>query len=282
MSTMSPENFRYLRDLLKSRSGLALNDDKAYLIESRLMPIARKHMMEGIEVLVQALKTDSTGDLAIEVTEAMTTNESFFFRDVKPFDLFRDVVIPSLLKNRSEQKKVRIWCAACSSGQEPYSLAMLLDEMAAKIPGWNIEIMATDLCTKTLNKAQSGIYSQFEIQRGLPIQYLVRYFEQKQEKWYIDEKLKQWINFKYFNLLDSLTTLGRFDVVFCRNILIYFDTETKTRVLGRIADILPNDGYLFLGSTETVIGITDRFQPNAQHRGLYVPVAASSTQSALS
>ena len=279
MSTIRPEDFNYLRDLIKSRSGLALSDDKAYLIESRLMPIARKHMMEGIEFLVKALKAEDTGDLAIEVTEAMTTNESFFFRDVKPFHLFRDVVLPNLLKNRAEQKKIRIWCTACSSGQEPYSLAMLLDEMAVKITGWNIEIMATDISTEALNKAQSGTYSQFEVQRGLPVQYLVKYFEKKEGKWSIQEKLKQQINFKYFNLLDSFTALGKFDVVFCRNILIYFDTETKMQTLDRIANILPNDGYLFLGSTETVIGVTDRFQPDAEHRGLYIPVTETSSRS---
>ncbi len=280
MSVIKPQDFNYLRDLIKSRSGLALSDDKAYLIESRLMPIARKHMMEGLEALVKTLKAEDTGDLAIEVVEAMTTNESFFFRDVKPFNLFRDVVMPHLLKNRAEQKNIRIWCAACSSGQEPYSLAILLDEMAAKIFGWNIEIMATDISTEALNKAQSGTYSQFEVQRGLPVQHLVKYFEKKEGKWCIQEKLKQRINFKYFNLLDSFSALGKFDVVFCRNILIYFDAETKTQTLERIANILPDDGYLFLGSTETVIGVTNRFQPDAEHRGLYIPVAAPSSRSA--
>ena len=199
----------------------------------------------------------------------MTTNESFFFRDIKPFDQFRDIVLPHLLETREDKKFFRIWSAACSSGQEPYSLAMIMRELGDKLSGWRYEIMATDLSTEMLEKAKSGIYSQFEVQRGLPIQLLMKYFTQDGDKWRIDPSLGTDITYREFNLLGSPTGLGQFDVVFCRNVLIYFDQDTKGEVLDRISSQMSDDGALYLGGAETVLGVSDKFKPVPGQRGLY-------------
>ena len=266
---MKSEDFQFISKMLKAASGLILTEEKSYLLESRLMPVARKHSLPDLDPLVAELKSGLKKELAEEVVEAMTTNESFFFRDVKPFDQFRDIVLPNLLASRASTKKIRIWCAACSSGQEPYSLAMILNEEKAKMPGWSYEILATDISLEIIDKAKTGYYSQFEVQRGLPIQLLMKYFNQEGDKWKIDPILAKNINFKFFNLLNDPSIHGKFDVVFCRNVLIYFEQETKKEVLEKIAKQIPGDGVLYLGGAETVIGITDKFQPVAGQRGLY-------------
>ena len=232
---MNVSDFEFIAGLLKKRSGLALTKEKAYLMESRLNPVARKWNFAGFDELVQAIRAGTNEELLIDVTEAMTTNESFFFRDQKPFDQFRDLVLPYMLEHRAGVKSFRIWSAACSSGQEPYTLAMLLKENAAKLAGWRIEIIATDLSKEILAKAESGPYSQFEVQRGLPIALLVKYFKQAGERWQISEEIRNMVKFKSFNLLGSPAALGRFDVVFCRNVLIYFDPPTKGQVLAGMA-----------------------------------------------
>ena len=277
---MKPVDFEFLSQLLNKRSGLVLTEDKAYLLESRLMPVARKRGMKGLEDLISIIRTTMEEELLREVTEAMTTNESFFFRDIKPFDTFRDVILPDLLENRAVMKSFRIWCAAASSGQEPYSLAMVMKEQAAKLTGWSHEIVATDISTKMLAKATKGICSQFEAQRGLPIQMPLKYFKRADDVWEIDPSLRDMVTFKEFNLLNDPKALGRFDVVFCRNVLIYFDQPTKTRILDWIGRMLPADGRLFLGGAETVLGITDKFKPVPGQRGVYclaeaVPAAAA-------
>ncbi len=266
---MTPEDFQFISDLLKKRSGLVLSSDKSYLLESRLMPVARKHGLKGLDELIQAVRQSGEGPLVIDVTEAMTTNESFFFRDTKPFDLFRDHVLPPLIEARAATKSFRIFCAAASSGQEPYSLAMILKETGARLQGWKIDIVGTDISTEILAKARSGLYSQFEVQRGLPIQLMMKYFEKQEDQWLISKELRDMITYREFNLLDNLSPLGRFDVVFCRNVLIYFDQETKGKVLNGIADLMPEDGTLFLGGAETVLGISDRFKPMPDQRGVY-------------
>jgi chemotaxis protein methyltransferase CheR len=272
---MTGGDFDFLCRLLKERSGLVLTRDKAYLLESRLLPVARKHGMKSLDEVVTALRTRSETELLREVVEAMTTNESFFFRDIKPFDQFRNFVLPQLLKSRAAKRSIRIWSAACSSGQEPYTLAMILNEEKAKLAGWTVDIVATDLSTEILEKAQAGAYSQFEVQRGLPIQLLIKYFKQQGDRWQIDPALRAMVKFRCLNLLEDFTGLGAFDVVFCRNVLIYFDQPTKTAVLERIARMLPQDGFLYLGGAETVIGITEKFQPLADQRGIYCPVIST-------
>jgi chemotaxis protein methyltransferase CheR len=210
-----------------------------------------------------------------DITEAMTTNESSFFRDQKPFELFRTLVLPQLLESRAARRQIRIWSAACSSGQEAYSLAMLLHDEAAKVAGWRIEIIGTDLSAEMVERAKSGIYTQFEVQRGLPIQMLVKHFRQNGDKWQISPQIRQMATFREFNLLGDLAPLGQFDVVFCRNVLIYFDQPTKSRVLEQVSRIMPADGLLYLGGAETVLGITERFRPLEGQRGLYGVVGAA-------
>jgi chemotaxis protein methyltransferase CheR len=263
-------DYDFLRKLLKDRSGLVLPADKQYLVESRLMPIARKAGINGLGELVAKLKAGSER-LAVDVVEAMTTNESFFFRDKIPFDHFREVVLPTLMKARAAHKRIRIWCAAASTGQEPYSLAMLLKEQADKLIGWRVDIIGTDLSTEVLEKAKAGMYSQFEVQRGLPIQMLVKYFAANGEMWQVSADLRAMVQYKPFNLLQDFSHLGMFDVVFCRNVLIYFDQETKIAVLERVARVMEADSYLVLGAAETVVGLTESFKPMLDRRGLYVP-----------
>ena len=272
---MKPDDFGFLAALLKRQSGLVLSPDKMYLVESRLLPITRKHGMESLAALAVALRASpETGQLVKEVVDAMTTNESFFFRDIKPFDQFKQLVLPRLMQGRATTKKIRIWSAACSSGQEPYTLAMILREEGAKLAGWRFEIMATDISNEMLEKSKAGFYSQFEVQRGLPVQYLVKYFAQMGDKWKIEPSLREIIQFREFNLLNDPAPLGAFDVVFCRNVLIYFDNDTKRQILDRISRIMPADGFLYLGGAETVLGISDKFQAYPSERGVYCKIEA--------
>jgi len=271
---MTDGDFDFLCKILKDRSGLVVTRDKAYLLESRLLPVARKHGLKSLDELAAVVLARPIGDLVREIVEAMTTNESFFFRDIKPFEQFKDFVLPTLMKLRAQRRLIRIWSAACSSGQEPYTLAMMLAEQKAALTDWTIEILATDLSQEILEKAQAGLYSQFEVQRGLPIQLLVKYFKQQGDRWQIDDGLHSRVRFKQFNLLDDPAVLGGFDVIFCRNVLIYFDQPTKSQVLDRLVRVLAPDGFLYLGGAETVLGISDRFRPVPENRGIYVPAAA--------
>ena len=268
---MTPTEYEYLRKFLRDHSGLDLSADKQYLIESRLLPLARKAGISGIGELVQKLQGAGSGALVTSVVEAMTTNETFFFRDKVPFDHFRDTIMPEIIKARAGRRSVRIWCAAGSTGQEPYSLAMSLKEMGAALTGWRVEIIATDLSQEVLEKAKAGIYSQFEVQRGLPIQMLVKYFKQTGETWQVNPELRAMIQHRQLNLLQDFSHLGTFDVIFCRNVLIYFDQETKINIFNRLARQIEPDGFLVLGAAETVVGLTDTFKPLADRRGLYRP-----------
>jgi len=268
---VTPPEYDYLRRLLKERSGLVLSADKQYLVESRLLPLARRTGLAGLSGLVQTLKGPNAEALTVEVVEAMTTNESFFFRDKIPFEQFRQVMMPALLAARAAQKRIRIWCAAAATGQEPYSLAMALKELGREAAGWRIDIVATDLSTEVLEKAKAGIYSQFEVQRGLPIALLIKYFSKIGDTWQIAPELRAMVQYRPLNLLADFAHLGVFDVVFCRNVLIYFDQPTKVGVLDRIARITARDGYLALGAAETVVGLTDSFAPIPDRRGLCTP-----------
>jgi chemotaxis protein methyltransferase CheR len=267
---VTPSDYEYLRKLLKERSGLDLSADKQYLVESRLLPLARKSSLPGIPELVAKMRSGAEA-LTAEVVEAMTTNETFFFRDKIPFEHFRDTIMPALLAARAAQRRIRIWCAAASTGQEPYSIAMCLKELAKDVAGWRVDLLATDISTEVLEKAKAGIYSQFEVQRGLPIQLLIKYFTQIGETWQIAPDIRAMVQFRPLNLLSDLSGLGAFDVVFCRNVLIYFDQETKVNVLERLARMIERDGYLVLGAAETVVGLTDSFKPLPERRGLYGP-----------
>jgi chemotaxis protein methyltransferase CheR len=268
---MTPLDYDFLRKALKQRSGLVLSADKQYLVESRLLPIARKAGFGNLGELVAALKRGDTDALMTAVVEAMTTNETFFFRDKTPFENFRSAVLPALLGSRRASRTIRIWSAAASTGQEPYSLAMALKEVEGSVAGWRIEIIATDLASGVLAKAQAGIYSQFEVQRGLPIQLLIKYFTKVGDMWQIAPEIRAMVKFKQLNLLADFSALGTFDLIFCRNVLIYFDQETKIGLLNRLGRITAGDGYLVLGAAETVVGLTDSFRTMPELRGLYVP-----------
>lgn len=270
---MTPSDYEFLRKLVKERSGLVLSADKQYLVESRLIPLARKVDLAGITDLVAKIKGGDEA-LTVDVVEAMTTNETFFFRDKTPFEHFTETIMPTMLKARQNRRALRIWCAASSTGQEPYSLAMCLKEMSSQIAGWRIEIVATDLSREVLEKSKAGIFSQFEVQRGLPIQMLVKYFKQVGEMWQLSQEIRAMVQHRQFNLLQDFRALGKFDIVYCRNVLIYFDQEAKSGVFSRLLKTIEPDGFLVLGAAETVVGLTEAFKPLPNKRGLYRPATA--------
>ena len=264
---MTPLDYEYLRKLLKERSGLDLSADKQYLVESRLVPLARRTGLPGIPELVLKMKSGADA-LTSDVVEAMTTNETFFFRDKIPFDHLRQTVLPELVQARASRRSLRIWCAASSTGQEPYSIAMCVKEFAG-LAGWRVEIVGTDLSQAVLEKSKAGVFSQFEVQRGLPIQMLVKYFTQVGELWQLNADIRAMVQHRQLNLLQDFSHLGTFDVIFCRNVLIYFDQDTKTGIFERLARLLEGDGVLALGAAESVVGISDVFKPYPDRRGLY-------------
>jgi chemotaxis protein methyltransferase CheR len=267
---MKLADFELYKSLLLEKSGLVITPDKSYLLDSRLSPIAKKWNYPTLEMMPLQLRAIPDPKLVKDVVEAMTTNETSFFRDTKPFTLFQETVLPHMIQNRASRKKVRIWCAACSSGQEPYSLSMILKDKEAQLKGWQFEIIATDLSDDILAQARKATYSQFEVQRGLPIQYLMKYFTQVGDAWQLKDEIKNMVKFSTFNLLDDMSRLGQFDIVFCRNVLIYFDEKNKAQILARVEKQMDKDAFLFLGGAETVLGITDKFVPMPEKRGLYI------------
>ena len=266
---MTPLDYEFLRKLLKERSGLDLSPDNQYLVESRLIPLARRAGVPGISELVARIKAGSDA-LTSQVVEAMTTNETFFFRDKIPFDHLREAILPALVQARASRRSLRIWCAASSTGQEPYSVAMCVKEFAG-LAGWRVEILATDLSQEVLEKSRAGLYSQFEVQRGLPIHMLVKYFTQIGELWQLNADIRSMVQHRQLNLLQDFSHLGTFDVIFCRNVLIYFDQDTKVGIFDRLARMIEPDGVLALGAAESVVGISDAFKPYPERRGLYRP-----------
>ncbi|MBD8876900.1 protein-glutamate O-methyltransferase CheR [Roseibium polysiphoniae] len=266
---MTPAEFEFLKKFLKDKSGLVLSNDKQYLVESRLLPVARTAKLDTLSGLIGNMQRGGNSKLENDVIEAMTTNESFFFRDKTPFDHFNDTMLPALLEARARTRALKIWCAAASSGQEPYSLGICLKEAGPKLAGWRTRILGTDLSNEVLEKAKAGLYSQFEVQRGLPIQMLLKYFDQKGDMWQINPDMRAMIEWRKLNLLDNFSHLGEFDILFCRNVLIYFDQQTKSEILDRLAKMVPDDGFLVLGAAETVVGLTDAFKPVPGKRGLF-------------
>jgi len=274
---MNAADFGLFARLLKDGSGLVMTEDKAYLIESRLVGVAHRHGFASVADLTRALQKKADKALVREIVEAMTTNESSFFRDMKPFEQFRAIVLPTLIKARAASRTLRIWSAACAAGQEPYSLAMILDEERARLAGWHVSLVATDISGEMIERAKAGNYSQFEVQRGLPLKYLVRHMEPEADRWQLKPEIRRMVEFRVANLLDDLSLLGRFDMILCRNVLLYFDQPTKAALLERLSWQLRPDGFLALGGAETTLGVTDRFEPVPQQRGLYrlAPQAAA-------
>ena len=262
-------DFAFIAQFLKDRSGLIITQDKMYLLETRLTSILRDNGLASLTALVEVLRQPGGATVKDQVVDAMTTNETSFFRDNHPFDTLRKSIIPGLIERRAATRSLRIWSAACSTGQEPYSLAMMLKDSFPILGGWKVEIVATDLSPTVLEKARSGIYSTFEVQRGLPIQMLVRHFDQQEPNWQIKRELRQTVTFRALNLLEDFSALGQFDVVLCRNVLIYFDQPTKTRILSAIARRIVAEGVLLLGGAESVFGLSDAFTGVAGLKGVY-------------
>ena len=267
-------DYAFLAALLQQHVGLALGEGREYLIDSRLQPLAAALGYADLAALVRALRRGADARTVQAVCEAMATHESSFFRDRLPYLLLTERILPELIEARRAVRRLRIWCAAASTGQEPYSVAMLLDAWRFALAGWNVEILATDYSEAALERARAGVYSAFEVQRGVSPVQLERYFEPHDGQWRVRAEVRRQVTFRRFNLLDSFAGLGSFDVVLCRNVLIYFDVPTKVRVLDRLHPTVASDGYLVLGAAETAIGLTDRFVRVADMAtSVYRPVA---------
>lgn len=265
---MTPENYDFLTALMKRESGLALEPGRTDLAESRLAAVARRFDHPDVDALISNVAATKTQESIRAIVEAMITYETFFFRDTMPFMHFEQTALPKLMNARKDKRQLRIWSAASSTGQEPYSLAMIMQRQKSNLSGWRTQIVATDLSEHALQRAKSGDYSQFEVQRGLPIRLLLQHFDAKGDRWQIKKPLKQAVNFDRFNLLNDPVDLGRFDAIFCRNVLMYFEPSLRRQVLERISRQLAPDGRLYLGGTETVVGLTDAFE--VDESGQYV------------
>ena len=258
--TLAAADFDYIRDVVRRHSAIVLEPGKEYLVESRLVPLARREGEPSIAALVSRMRAEGNGALAGRVVDAMTTNETSFFRDTFPFVAVQRSVLPQLLQARAAERRVSIWCGASSSGQEPYSLAMVLQDALAAHPGWRSSLLATDLSSEMLDRTRSGLYSQLEVNRGLPVAMLVRHFDKVGTSWQVKQDLRALVTTRLLNLAAPFPPLGSFDVVFLRNVLIYFDAATKRAVLAKVRQVLRPDGYLFLGGAETTLGIDDAFE----------------------
>lgn len=273
-------DYDFLCRLLHQHSGLSLGPGKDYLIESRLSPVAASLGYADLAALANRLRAGAPSRELKAVCEAMTTNESLFFRDGAPFEVLRERILPELMAARQHLRRLRIWCAAASTGQEPYSVAMTLAAIPA-LAGWQVEILGTDYSTAALDRAKGGLYSHFEVQRGLPIQQLMKFFTREGEDWRANAELRRAVTYREANLLEPFTHFGTWDLILCRNVLIYFDLPTKKGVLDRMARQLSPDGYLFLGSAETVVGVTESFEripgigTNVYRRAATAPVAVA-------
>lgn len=265
---MDSDDLAFLAQMLRRRSGLMLAQTKPDAIENRLAPVMRRFGFKDVAALVRELRHGRDA-LARAVTETMTTNESSFFRDRAAFESFRDIILPALLARRSTTKRIRIWSAACAAGQEAYSIAMILDDLKLAAEGWHVDLIATDISAEMIARAEQGLYTHFEVQRGLPIRRLVDHFLQEGTNWRAGERLRRMVTFRPFNLLDSFGWLDDLDVVFCRNVLMYLDRKAKAGVLDKIAEVLVPDGYLLLGPVETPQGLSGDFAAMDWAPGIY-------------
>jgi len=252
------ENYRFLTEYIYRESGIVLDDDKHYLIEARLLPVVQQSHLASLDALCAVLRNNGDAPLQKKVVEAMTTHETLFFRDVAPFDALRTEVLPPLIEQRKDTRKLTFWSAAASSGQEAYSLAMLLLEMG--LGHWNIQILGTDLSDQILARAREARYMQIEVNRGLPASYLVKYFDRQGLDWRLKDRVKNMARFEPFDLRKSMRTKGPFDVIFCRNVLIYFDVETKKQILRELRGALFSGGYLVLGGAESTLNLDNEFK----------------------
>jgi chemotaxis protein methyltransferase CheR len=279
--TTSVQSMQYLRELVHRRSAIVVEGDKDYLLESRLGPLARKAGLASIDELVANVRRQENGPMASSVIEAMTTNETSFFRDAHPFEALKLEIIPRLMAERASSRTLRIWCAAASTGQEPYSIAMTLREAFPALASWNVQIVATDLNATVLGRARAGLFKQLEVNRGLPAPLLVKYFDRVGAEWQIKADIRSMVSFQELNLLEKWPLFSAQDVMFIRNVLIYFDLPTKRLLLGRARQALRPDGYLVLGGAETTHNLDDGYAPVRIGSGVYYqPKAAAQGKAA--
>ncbi len=274
---MTRGEFAYFQALLKERSGLNLGEDNRSLLEARLRPLLKEFGLTSLSELAAASIRPEAEYLRSRIAQAVTVQESYFFRDKAPFEFFAEAILPALIAARRATRNIRIWCAAAATGQEPYSLAMLMAEHEAELEGYSVEIYATDYAKDALAKARKGLYSQFEVQRGLPVSLLVKHFDKREKGWELKQEIRGMVKFGENNLVREGP--GRaFDVIFCRNVLIYFDEPTKRKVLARLAGALALDGWLVLGAAETTTGLsTDFIVVSGGPRGVYRPAKHAAT-----
>src|ERR1700761_7441643 len=258
MSSRASE-FSYLCELVKNSTAIALDSQREYLMEARLAGIAQQEGFRNVSELLTRVRSGGSSQLQWKVVEAMTTNETSFFRDVKPFEALRQVVFPALMKARQNERKLSIWCAACSSGQEPYTISMLLREHFPELQNWKVTILATDIATDMLEKSKSGRYTQLEVNRGLPASYLVKYFKKDGVDWILDESIRKMVEIRRMNLSVAWPLMPPMDLVMLRNVMIYFPVDTKKQILKNMRSVMRPDGHLFLGTAETTINLDTSF-----------------------
>ncbi len=259
--TMTSADFNYVRDLMRDQSALTLEPGKEYLLESRLEPLAKTEGFPGYQQLVRRLRTGPVTDLHRKVVEAMTNNETTFFRDARVFAMLSGSVLPALIAARSAERSINIWCAACSTGQEPYSIAMLLHEQLPALDGWKIRIVASDISRDVLARARAGRYTQTEINRGLPASKLVKHFVQDGSAWVLSPEIRRMVEFREINLIQSWQNLPAVHLILMRNVLIYFEVAVKKTILEKASQLLDPRGFLVLGGAETTMNLHDSFEP---------------------
>jgi chemotaxis protein methyltransferase CheR len=261
MSALDPQSFSYISSLVRRKSAIILEGEKAYLVESRLTPMVRELGLLNISELVAELQKPGSQNLNQRVVEAMTTNETSFFRDIHPFKALQDKILPGLIQRRSKEKAITIWSNACSSGQEPYTIAMILTEHFPMLKNWKVRLISSDLSNRILDKARLGCFNQTEVNRGLPMNFLLKYFTKDGNKWTIDQGIRNMIEFRELNLVEPFPTLlPKMDIVFLRNVLIYFSPESKTEILNKVRAVMHKDSYLFLGGSETTMNLNVSFE----------------------
>lgn len=257
---MKTADFDYVRQFVRTQAAIVLEPGKEYLVESRLMALVRKENFQTVDQLVDRMRSSPMGELHRRVVDAMTTNETSFFRDVHPFEALKKVILPELVQKRRAEKQLNFWCGAASTGQESYSVLMTIAEHFPEVLQWNFNFVATDLSNEVLEQAKSGSYTQLEVNRGLPAPLLVKYFKKQGERWQISDSLRQKVHFKELNLVADWPFMPLLDVVFLRNVLIYFDVEIKKMILSKVRRLLRPGGYLFLGGAETTLNLDDKFE----------------------
>jgi chemotaxis protein methyltransferase CheR len=270
--SISDADFEYVRKLVREKSAIVLEDGKQYLVESRLTALARREGMDSYQEVVRRLRASPIGPLQSLVIESMTTNESSFFRDVKPYTALRQTVIPELMRLRATERSLQIWSCACSTGQEPYSIAMLLKEHFPALASWKVQVTATDLSTEMVTRARAGVFSQLEVNRGLPAPMLIKYFEKRGLEWQVREDLRRGIEFRDLNLAGTWTGVPKVDLVMLRNVLIYFDMDTKRQILGKVRQVLRPGGFVFLGTAETTMNLDDKYELQRADGAVYYRV----------